>query len=81
MPGRRWIGGSSLTSQAWRAFSPFTTRRRPRCGSCSRPQSRGRVPELADVDVQAEPALSATASDVLAADAILMITLANIGYT
>ncbi|HRY11172.1 MAG: flavodoxin family protein [Actinobacteria bacterium] len=39
-----------------------------------------RVPELADVDVQAEPALSATASDVLAADAILMITPANIGY-
>lgn len=39
-----------------------------------------RLPELADVDVQPEPALSATASDVLAADAILMITPANIGY-
>lgn len=38
------------------------------------------IPELAHVDVQSEPALSATASDVLAADAVLLITPANIGY-
>lgn len=37
-------------------------------------------PELADVTVAAEPALSATASDLLAADAIIMLTPANIGY-
>jgi multimeric flavodoxin WrbA len=39
-----------------------------------------RQPELADVEVQAEPALSATASDVLAADGIVLLTPANIGY-
>ena len=37
-------------------------------------------PELADVAVQAEPALSATASDVLAADGVVLLTPANIGY-
>jgi NAD(P)H-dependent FMN reductase len=37
-------------------------------------------PELAEVDVAVEPALSATASDVLAADAIVLLTPANIGY-
>lgn len=37
-------------------------------------------PELADVEVAVEPALSATASDVLAADAIVLLTPANIGY-
>ncbi len=39
-----------------------------------------RHPELAEVAVHAEPALSATSSDVLAADSILLITPANIGY-
>jgi NAD(P)H-dependent FMN reductase len=38
------------------------------------------VPELTDVEVAVEPALSATASDVLAADAIALLTPANIGY-
>ena len=38
------------------------------------------VPELADVEVAVEPALSATASDVLAADGIVLLTPANIGY-
>lgn len=37
-------------------------------------------PELAEVEVVVEPALSATASDVLAADAIVLLTPANIGY-
>ena len=37
-------------------------------------------PELADVEVVAEPALSATASDVLAAQAVVLLTPANIGY-
>jgi multimeric flavodoxin WrbA len=37
-------------------------------------------PELAEVEVAVEPALSATASDVLAADAIVLLTPANIGY-
>jgi multimeric flavodoxin WrbA len=37
-------------------------------------------PELAQVEVVAEPALSATASDVLAADALVLLTPANIGY-
>lgn len=37
-------------------------------------------PELATVDVRVEPALSATASDLLGADAVLLITPANIGY-
>lgn len=39
-----------------------------------------RHPELAEVEVQVEPALSATAADLLAADAVLLITPANIGY-
>ncbi len=39
-----------------------------------------RIPELADVTVAVEPALSATASDLLAADAVLLLTPANIGY-
>ena len=38
------------------------------------------VPELAEVEVAVEPALSATASDVLAADGIVLLTPANIGY-
>ena len=38
------------------------------------------LPEFAGVRVRAEPALSATASDILAADAVLLITPANIGY-
>lgn len=38
------------------------------------------LPELADAQVQIEPALSATAADLLAADAVLLITPANIGY-
>jgi hypothetical protein len=38
------------------------------------------IPELQTVEVHAEPALSATASDVLAADAVLLLTPANIGY-
>lgn len=37
-------------------------------------------PELAAVEVVAEPALSATASDVLGAQAIVLLTPANIGY-
>ncbi|TLW89579.1 flavodoxin family protein [Saccharomonospora piscinae] len=37
-------------------------------------------PELAGVEVVREPALSATASDVLAADGILLGTPANLGY-
>ena len=37
-------------------------------------------PELAEVEVAVEPALSATASDVLAADAVVLLTPANIGY-
>ncbi len=39
-----------------------------------------RHPELADVEVVVEPALSATASDVLACQGILLLTPANIGY-
>lgn len=39
-----------------------------------------RLPELAPLDVAVEPALSATASDVLAAGAVLLVTPANIGY-
>lgn len=39
-----------------------------------------RLPELAEVEVIAEPALSATASDLLNADAVLLLTPANIGY-
>ncbi|HQR80440.1 MAG TPA: NAD(P)H-dependent oxidoreductase [Actinomycetota bacterium] len=39
-----------------------------------------RLPELAEVEVAVEPALSATASDVLAARAVLLVTPANIGY-
>ena len=38
------------------------------------------IPDLAEVDVQIEPALSATAADLLAADAVLLLTPANIGY-
>ena len=38
-----------------------------------------RLPELAEVEVVVEPALSATASDVLAAQAVLLVTPANIG--
>ncbi len=37
-------------------------------------------PDLVGVDVRAEPALSATVSDVLAADGLVLITPANIGY-
>ena len=36
--------------------------------------------ELAEVDVVVEPALSATASDLLAADGVVLGTPANIGY-
>ncbi len=39
-----------------------------------------RQPELSSIEVRVEPALSATASDVLEADAYLLITPANIGY-
>jgi multimeric flavodoxin WrbA len=39
-----------------------------------------RHPELDEVEVVAEPALSATASDLLAADALVLLTPANIGY-
>lgn len=39
-----------------------------------------RHPDLAGVSVAVEPALSATASDVLAADGYLLLTPANIGY-
>ncbi len=38
------------------------------------------LPELAEVHVHSEPALSATVSDTLAADAIVLLTPANIGY-
>jgi NAD(P)H-dependent FMN reductase len=38
------------------------------------------LPELSEVEVAVEPALSATASDVLAADAIILLTPTNIGY-
>ena len=38
------------------------------------------LPELAGLEVAVEPALSATASDVLAADGIVLLTPANIGY-
>jgi NAD(P)H-dependent FMN reductase len=38
------------------------------------------VPELSDVELRVEPALSATASDLLAAHAVLLLTPANIGY-
>jgi multimeric flavodoxin WrbA len=37
-------------------------------------------PELHEVEVHVEPALSATASDLLGADAVLLLTPANIGY-
>lgn len=37
-------------------------------------------PELDQVAVTSEPALSATASDVLAADGYVLLTPANIGY-
>jgi multimeric flavodoxin WrbA len=37
-------------------------------------------PEITGVDVDRRPALSATASDVLAADALILGTPANIGY-
>lgn len=37
-------------------------------------------PEITGVDVVREPALSATASDVLAADAYVLGTPANLGY-
>lgn len=43
-------------------------------------RSGATLPELDMVSVQTEPALSATASDVLAADAVLLITPVNIGY-
>jgi multimeric flavodoxin WrbA len=36
--------------------------------------------ELAEVDVEVRPALSATASDLLAADGVVLGTPANIGY-
>ena len=39
-----------------------------------------RLPELTEVAVEGEPALSATASDLLSADAVLLVTPANIGY-
>ena len=39
-----------------------------------------RRPELDDVEVVLEPALSATPSDVLASAGILLLTPANIGY-
>jgi NAD(P)H-dependent FMN reductase len=38
------------------------------------------LPEVGAVEVAVEPALSATASDVLAAHAIVLLTPANIGY-
>lgn len=40
----------------------------------------GALPELADIEFVTEPALSASAADVLAAHAYLLITPANIGY-
>ena len=43
-------------------------------------ESGARHPELAEVDVAVEPALSATVSDLLAADALVLLTPANIGY-
>ncbi len=39
-----------------------------------------RLPELAEVEVTLEPALSATVADLLAADALVLLTPANIGY-
>ena len=39
-----------------------------------------RHPELVDVEVAVEPALSATVPDLLAADALVLLTPANIGY-
>lgn len=39
-----------------------------------------RQPELAQVEVVLEPALSATPSDVLAASGVVLLTPANIGY-
>src|SRR5690625_2601097 len=42
--------------------------------------SGARHEDITGVDVVTEPALSATASDVLAADGILLGTPANIGY-
>lgn len=38
------------------------------------------VPELSEVDLRVEPALSATAADLLDAEAVLLLTPANIGY-
>lgn len=37
-------------------------------------------PDLAEVEVVTEPALSATVTDLLAADALVLLTPANIGY-
>ncbi len=37
-------------------------------------------PDLAEVEVAIEPALSATVTDLLAADALVLLTPANIGY-
>jgi multimeric flavodoxin WrbA len=37
-------------------------------------------PELDGIDVEAVPALSATATDVLAADAYVLVTPVNLGY-
>ena len=42
--------------------------------------SGARHPDLTGVDVVVEPALSATASDLLAADGVVVGTPANIGY-
>jgi NAD(P)H-dependent FMN reductase len=43
-------------------------------------EAGARHPELAGVEVALEPALSATVSDLLAADALVLLTPANIGY-
>jgi NAD(P)H-dependent FMN reductase len=43
-------------------------------------EAGARHPELVDVEVAVEPALSATVSDLLAADALVLLTPANIGY-
>jgi multimeric flavodoxin WrbA len=43
-------------------------------------RSGGSEPELSEVDVEVRPALGATVSDVLAADAYLLGTPANLGY-